>query len=230
MSTAAVVLAGGSGTRVGADRNKVLLHVAGEPLLAHSVRTVLQVDDVHRIVLVCRAQDREAVAEAVTPHLGAHDVWLVEGGATRHDSEIAALEALREDVEGGDVDVVAIHDGARPLAPPSVWTRVIAAAREHGGAIPVVGAGRLSRRDGSLGPPGLVAVQTPQAFRARPLLASYDAAEREHFRSTDTAGCLERYADPPLRLVAVPSSPTNLKVTFPGDLATADALARGTAP
>ena len=67
------MLAAGSGRRVGADRNKVLLPLGGIPVLAHSVRTALDVDGVHRLVVVVRPEDRDEVADALAPHLGAHD-------------------------------------------------------------------------------------------------------------------------------------------------------------
>ncbi len=224
MSTraAAVILAAGSGTRVGAGTNKVLLPLDGVPVLAHSVRTVLDVAAVHRIVLVVRPQDREAVQDAVAPHLGGHDLWVVDGGEQRHDSEWRALRALADDIDRGELDVVAIHDGARPLAAAALWDSVIAAAASHGGAIPVVATPRLSRRDGSLATEGLVGVQTPQAFRAPDLLAAYRRADREGFTGTDTAACLERYSE--VGVIGVPSTSANLKITFPDDLALAESL------
>jgi 2-C-methyl-D-erythritol 4-phosphate cytidylyltransferase len=226
MSTqaAAVILAAGSGTRVGSPVNKVLLPIGGIPILARSVRTVLEVTGVHRIVLVVRPADREAVSDAVSPHLGAHDLWVVDGGTQRHDSEWQALRTLAADIEDGEVDVVAIHDAARPLAPASLWRTVIDTAAEHGGAIPVVPVPRLSHRDGSLAPPGLVGVQTPQAFRARELLGAYRRADAEGFVGTDTAACLERYTD--LAVYGVPSTSANLKVTFPEDVELAERLLR----
>jgi 2-C-methyl-D-erythritol 4-phosphate cytidylyltransferase len=219
---AAVLLAAGSGSRVGAEVNKVLLEVDGIPILARSVRTILEVVGVHRIVLVVRPDDRGAVREAVAPHLGAHDLWVVDGGAQRHDSEWQALRTLAAEIEDGELDVVAIHDAARPLAPASLWRAVIDTAAEHGGAIPVVPIPRLSRRDGSLAAAGLVGVQTPQAFRAKELLAAYRQADEDGFVGTDTAACLERYAD--INLVGVPSSAANLKVTFPEDVELAESL------
>ena len=216
MRTAAVILAAGSGTRVGSETNKVLLPLGGMPVLARSVRTVLDVEGIQRIVLVVRPEDREAVREAVAPHLGSHDLWVVDGGDQRHDSELQALEALASDIESGEIDLVAIHDAARPLAAGGLWDAVLTAASEHGGAIPVVEAARLSHRDGSTAPAGLVAVQTPQAFRARALLDAYRRAHAEGFVGTDTAACLERYAE--VTVVGVPSSAVNLKVTFPEDL------------
>lgn len=220
--TAAVVLAAGSGSRVGAEVNKVLLPLDGVPLLVHSVRTVLAVDGVHRIVLVVRPEDRAAVEAAVAPHLGAHDVWVVDGGAERHDSEWRALTALRGDIEAGEIDVVAIHDGARPLATPDLWRRVLDTAATEGAAIPVVPAGRLSHRDGSLAASGAVTVQTPQAFRAAALLDAYTRADAAGFRGTDTAACLAEYGDLPV--VGVPSGPGNVKVTWPGDVELAERL------
>jgi 2-C-methyl-D-erythritol 4-phosphate cytidylyltransferase len=219
---AAVVLAAGSGTRLGAETNKVLLPLDGVPILARSVRTVLDVDGVHRIVLVVRPEDREAISVAVAPHLGAHDLWLVDGGEHRHDSEWQALQVLAADIENDELDVVVIHDAARPLAGPGLWRAVIDAAARHGGAIPVVESPRLSHLDGSLAPPRLVGVQTPQAFRARDLLRAYRQAEADGFVGTDTASCLEHYTD--VAIAGVPSTPANLKVTFPEDLGLAEAL------
>jgi 2-C-methyl-D-erythritol 4-phosphate cytidylyltransferase len=219
---AAVVLAAGSGSRVGAEVNKVLLPLDGVPILARSVRPVLDVEGVHRIVLVVRPEDRDAVSETIAPHLGAHDLWVVDGGEQRHDSEWQALRVLARDIENGELDVVAIHDGARPLAGPGLWRAVIDAAREHGGAIPVVATPRLTRTDGSLAPAGLVGVQTPQAFRAAELLEAYRRSREDGFVGTDTAACLERYAG--VRVVGVPSTAANLKVTFPEDVGLAEVL------
>ncbi len=225
--TAAIVLAAGSGTRVGATIddepvNKVLLPIHGVPILVRSMRTVLDVEGVHRIVLVVRPEDRDAVSEAVAPHLGSHDLWVVDGGAQRHDSEWQALQVLAADIEHDELDVVAIHDSARPLASQQLWRAVIDAAAEHGGAIPVVESPQLSRADGSLAPGGLVGVQTPQAFRARELLEAYRRAEQEGFLGTDTASCLEQYAA--VDIAGVRSTTANLKVTFPEDIALAEAL------
>ena len=219
---AIVLLAAGSGRRVGADRNKVLLPLDGIPVLAHSVRTALAVDGVHRVVVVVRNEDRADVAEALAPHLGSHDLWLVDGGVERHDSEYHALQALRADIEGGGIDVVAIHDAARPLASAALFRAVVDVAATDGAAVPAVTAGRLSTTTGALAGEGLVAVQTPQAFDARMLLAAYDAAARDGFVGTDTAACLERYADTPIH--PVDGERRNLKITFPEDLRFAEEL------
>lgn len=221
---AIVVLAAGAGSRVGGEINKVLLPLDGVPVLAHSVRTALEVEDVHRIVVVVRPQDRDQVAAALAPYLGPHDVWLVDGGAERHDSETRALEALRPDVESGEIGVVAIHDGARPLASAALFRTVIAVAARYGAAVPARPVNGLVDLDGAPTTGDLVGVQTPQAFRAPELLAAYTLAATDGFVGTDTAASLERYAE--IRIHAVDGEATNLKVTFPEDLALATELVR----
>ncbi len=228
---AAVILAAGSGSRLGGEINKVLLPLLDVTILARSVRTVLDVAGMHRVVLVVRPEERDAVTEAVSPHLGEHDLWVVDGGAARHDSEWHALQALAPDIEAGEIDVVAIHDAARPLAPASLWRAVIDAAAAHGGAIPVTHSPQLSHRAGRLAPADLLGVQTPQAFAAAALLAAYRAADADGFTGTDTAACLERYGEPgAVRMVTVESSAANLKVTFAEDVALAEALLRRATP
>lgn len=238
MSVAIVVLAAGSGTRVGADRNKILLPLRGTSVLSWSVRTALAVPQVSVVVVVARAEDRDALTVELGPVAATSpevEVRLTDGGATRHASEIAALAAL-SDV---DADLVVVHDAARPLATPDLYAAVIASARQHGGAVPTVAALGLVRRGG--GPlPGLsstrggsvhaAGVQTPQAFRAAALREAYRWAAESGFEGTDTAGCVAAWAratDASVQIAAVPSSPVNLKVTYAGDLPSAAALLPG---
>ncbi|MFL6024045.1 MAG: 2-C-methyl-D-erythritol 4-phosphate cytidylyltransferase [Marmoricola sp.] len=220
--SAIVILGAGAGSRVGADQNKVLLQLDGIPLLAYSVRTALDVEDVHRILVVVRPQDRDQVAAALAPHLGTHDLWLVDGGAERHDSELRALEALRPDIESGEIAVVAIHDGARPLAGAALFRTAIDVATAHGAAVPALPITGLTDLDGAAAGSDLVGVQTPQAFRAPELLAAYSQASADGFVGTDTAACLERYTTVEIRAIA--GEATNVKVTFPEDVALATEL------
>ena len=223
MPAAIVILGAGAGTRVGSEVNKVLLPLGDAPVLAHSLRTALALDDVSRVLVVVRPGDRDAVVEALAAHLGEREVLVVDGAATRHGSEWQALRVLAPEIRAGDLDVVAVHDGARPLASAELFATVLASARAHGGAIPVVPLSEVVATDGSAAPAGLGGVQTPQAFRAGALLAAYTAAEADGFDGTDTAACLEAYAD--VTVVAVPGSSLNLKITFPEDLALAANLA-----
>lgn len=221
MSVAVVVVAAGAGARMGAGVNKVLLPLGDRPVLAWSVTDALAAAGVRRVVVVVRPGEEDAVSTALAPHLGEAEVLLVPGGATRHASEWAAIRVLAPEITAGDVDVVAIHDGARPLAGVALFDAVVAAARAHGGALPVTPLQSvlpLSERE-------LVGVQTPQAFDARTLLAAYERAEREGFAGTDTASCVERYS-PDTTIAAVAGSARNLKVTYPEDVALADRLAQ----
>jgi 2-C-methyl-D-erythritol 4-phosphate cytidylyltransferase len=215
------VLAAGSGTRVGAGSNKVLLPLAGVPVLAWSLRHVQAMGYVDRVVVVHREAERDDVAACVAEHCPGLRPTYVAGGTTRHASEWNALQALTKPIDDGLLDVVAIHDAARPLAGTALFDAVVAGAAEHGGALPVrEQPGLLSRERGAVH--GLVAVQTPQAFRARPLLDAYRNAERDGFTGTDTASCVERYTDLTVRGVDAPA--TNLKVTFREDVALAERL------
>jgi 2-C-methyl-D-erythritol 4-phosphate cytidylyltransferase len=221
-----VVLAGGGGTRVGAGRNKVYLPLAGRPVISWSLGWATHVPEVGRVVLVIRPEDEELAAAAIAAAGLALEVEVVPGGATRHRSEQAALDHLAGPIYAGSLDVVAIHDGARPLAGADLLQRVIRAAAEHGGAVPTMPEEAVWRVDaaGRLSPPdaehNLHRVQTPQAFRAAPLLEAYAAALRDGTEGTDTSAAVQ--GRPGVRVVAVPGSAENLKVTFPDDLARAE--------
>jgi len=224
-ATAAVLLAGGSGTRAGTAVNKVYAPVGGSPLLARSLAAPLACPFVRRVVVVVRAGDESRAREVLGSDAR---VTMTAGGPTRSASELAGLEALGEDIAAGDVRIVAIHDGARPLASPALWAAVVEAADHRGGAVPVLplplpvytlDGGRLLLP----GPGTLVRVQTPQAFRAGPLLEAFRRAAAAGFSGADTAATVERYSD--LVVATVPGEASNLKVTHGEDLARAEALA-----
>lgn len=227
MSTAIVIVAAGSGTRVGAGVNKVLLPLLDRAVLAWSVRDALAVADLHAVVVVVRPSDRPAVAEALTPHLGEAEVLLVDGGATRHQSEWAALRVLAPAIDAGEVDLVAIHDGARPLAGTALFESALAAARRRGGAIPVVPVRDVVTTGSATVEGELGAVQTPQAFRADAVLAAHRQAATTRFEGTDTAAVLEHWRTrngTEVEVVSVQGSPVNLKITFAEDVAVAERL------
>ena len=229
---ALVVLAGGEGRRVGHDTNKVLLPLAGRRVFTWSIRWARELAHVTHTVLVIREQDREVVVRTLDREVAGAPVQVVVGGDSRHGSEWSALQALAEPIERGEVDVVVIHDAARPLASTRLFEDVVAAAAEHGGALPVLTpaglttlapAAEATESDVAAVTDGtVVAVQTPQAFAAAPLLAAYRCAERDGFVGTDTASCIERYTD--LAIHCVPSDARNLKITFPEDLFLAERL------
>ncbi len=218
--SAVILLAAGEGRRVGADTNKALLPLAGIPVFAWSLRWLEDLPYVDEVVVVIRVQDRPSVEAALTETT--RHVTIVTGGATRHGSEWQALQTIADRIDEGAIDVVAIHDSARPLADTSLFQKVLDVAYEHGGALPTRVQDALVRKDDDSLHGSLASVQTPQAFRARPLLDAYRQAERDGFVGTDTASCVERYTD--LEIHCVPSPATNLKITFPEDVTLAERL------
>ncbi len=228
-----MILAGGSGSRAGAEIdgrpvNKVYLPLGDRPVLAWSVRAADQAHGVRRLVVVVRSGQQDLARRMLADHPPQTPVDVVVGGEARHDSERAGLTHLEPAITSGEIDVIAIHDGARPLATPDLFSEVLAVASQVGGAVPAVTTTLLSADDSPtpdfLSPgTSIVAVQTPQAFRARPLLTAYAAAARQGFEGTDTASFVERFTDVPIQVV--PSTAANLKLTFRGDLVRAARLA-----
>lgn len=210
---AAIILAGGSGTRFGGSVNKVFRDLDGRPVLRWSLDTLAPL--VGHVVVVARPADQELLA----PILAGHDVLVADGGTTRTGSERSGLEQLRALIAVGAIDVVAIHDGARPFVDGNVVLELIDTARRVGGAVPgwLVGDG-TDVGDGSaayeLVGYGLVTVQTPQVFRATELIAAFD--ESPTADSPDTALIVRAHGR--LEIALVRSDATNRKITFPGDL------------
>jgi 2-C-methyl-D-erythritol 4-phosphate cytidylyltransferase len=220
-----VVLAAGLGTRVGADGNKAYLPLAGRSMVAWSLRAVSSVAAIARTVLVYRRGELELARDTVAGELPGVAVELVEGGDTRHASEFNVLSHLAADIESGAADVVLIHDAARPLAGSDMFVTALSLAREFGGAIPALTIPDVVRQgaDGVRAIEGaLVRVQTPQAFRAQPLLRAYRAAAAEGFEGTDTSSCIEKYTEEQVRTFHGEAG--NLKVTYPQDVAVAARL------
>jgi 2-C-methyl-D-erythritol 4-phosphate cytidylyltransferase len=223
-----VVLAAGMGTRVGADGNKAYLPVAGRTMVAWSLDAAVSAPEIARTVLVYRRGERELATSTVERELLSATVEFVEGGDSRHGSESNVLRYLATEIGSGAVDIVAIHDAARPVAGAQMFGTAVRVAREFGGAIPAIPAtdmvavgpdGHLkSLRDNGI----LVRVQTPQAFRAAPLLQAYLTADRNGFEGTDTSSCVEAFTDIDVR--TYPGELRNLKVTYADDIAVAERL------
>jgi 2-C-methyl-D-erythritol 4-phosphate cytidylyltransferase len=225
---AAVVLAGGSGSRVGAAGNKVYLPLAGRRVVSWSLRAVCAVSEIGPVVLVIRPEDEDLVREILDREPADRPIAVVTGGTTRHQSELNALRHLAPGIGTGEVDVVAVHDAARPLCGSALFHSVIDIARRVGGAVPALPASDVVPIAGAadLRRPTLMRVQTPQAFRARPLLDAFEQATRDGYQGSDTASTVERYAD--LRIQCVPGHPGNIKVTYAPDLVLAEHLLRRT--
>jgi 2-C-methyl-D-erythritol 4-phosphate cytidylyltransferase len=222
---AAVVLAAGLGTRVGADGNKAYLPLAGRSMVSWSLDALTRVASVTRTVLVFRRGEQELARRTVERELPGAAVEFVEGGDSRHASEFNVLRNLAADIEAGSIDVVMIHDAARPVAGPEMFVTALGVAREFGGALPALKLTDVVRStSGHLESltAATVRVQTPQAFRALPLLRAYRAADGDGFEGTDTSSCVEKYTD--LEVRTFDGEEANLKVTFAHDVAVAERL------
>lgn len=222
---AGVVLASGAGTRVGAGINKVYLPLAGRRLVSWSLGAFARVPEIGVLVLVARPEDGELVEWVLDREIEAA-VEVVYGGETRQESELKALRHLASRIDEGSIDTVLLHDAARPLVSPALIAGVLHEAREHGGAIPglpaedIVAVGDDGSTLAEHAPGPIIRAQTPQGFRAAPLLAAYEQAAREEFLGTDTASCMERYSDLPVHWVR--GEQQNFKITYPHDLVIAE--------
>lgn len=220
---AGVVLAGGSGTRVGAGINKAFLPLAGRSLASWGLNTLASVEGVGILVFVVRPEDLEH-ARFVEARECEVPLEIITGGETRQESELLALRHLADRIDSGAVDTVLIHDAARPLVSHGLASAVLHATRETGGAVPgmpalaiaPVGTPGTLAADAALRPERLVRVQTPQGFHAATLLDAYEEAARDGFVGTDTASCAEEYTDIPVTWVR--GEETNFKITYAQDL------------
>ncbi|NHB77445.1 bifunctional 2-C-methyl-D-erythritol 4-phosphate cytidylyltransferase/2-C-methyl-D-erythritol 2,4-cyclodiphosphate synthase [Rhodobacter calidifons] len=211
MRTAVIIVAAGRGTRMGGEIPKQWQLLAGKPVLAHTVAAFAGM----QVLMVIHPEDRDRAAALGVP--------VVEGGATRDASVRAGLAAL----EGTGVEAVLIHDGARPLVSCGLIDRLIAALDRHDGAAPALAVtdalwrGTEGRVSGTLDRTGLYRAQTPQAFRLAPILA----AHRAH--PGGAADDVEVARAAGLDVVIVEGDESNLKLTYPGDFARAEAILRG---
>jgi 2-C-methyl-D-erythritol 4-phosphate cytidylyltransferase len=227
-SVAAIVLAGGSGSRMQRDVNKVYIPVRERDLLEYSLETMDRSPRIGQVALVVRDEDRPRAETLISEMLTSKLSHVVVGGSSRHMSEMAGLEALRHDIERGQIGHVAIHDGARPFVTLALLDALIDAAIEAGGAIPGLTIREPLYRTGTGGamllePDSLRRVQTPQVFEAFPLLRAYEASLEAGFEGVDTAETVERFSDLDVRVVQ--GDPRNIKVTFVEDFFTAEEYA-----
>jgi 2-C-methyl-D-erythritol 4-phosphate cytidylyltransferase len=213
VKAAALLVAAGSGERLGADRPKAFVVLAGRPMLEWSLEALA-------------AAGIADVVVAAPAGLTVPGVTVVEGGATRSASVRAALAAAPADAEA-----IVVHDAARPLVQPELFRRALAALD---GADAAVAAAPVTDTVKEAGPDHVVrrtldrsrlwAVQTPQAFRRDALARALDVGDDVLATATDDAFLVERAGG---RVVVVPASAANLKVTTPTDLAVAGRLLSG---
>lgn len=202
---------------MGAATPKVFLPLRGLSVLSYSLRTVSKLDHLSRIV-VAVANEHRGTATTI---LAAEDqlstmVDLVSGGEERQDSVSNALAAIND-----PVDLILVHDGARPLVSISCMQRCVATAAKHGAAIVAVAANDTvkicngSLVDRTIERNRVWLAQTPQVFRSDWLREAYARAERESLRATDDSTLVESCGYP---VQIVEGEATNRKLTTPDDL------------
>ena len=231
MKTIAIIVAGGSGTRFGAQIPKQFLELGGKPILMRTIEAFTEIKDnkdtenedgFFDVIVTLPADQFEQWQQLCAQYSFDVPHRVVAGGETRWHSVKNALDSISDPDE---VDVIAVHDGVRPLATADLIRRVIDMARQCGSAIPVVMLNDSVRQVGSEGDShaldrsSLRAVQTPQAFDARLLLKAYRQPFEPTF--TDDASVVERLGH---SVTLVDGDPQNLKITRPMDLALAEYL------
>ena len=221
-----LIAAAGSGRRMGAEGNKLLLPVAGRPVLAWTLEAALACPVIHWIGIVGQPVDAEAIAAIVAAAGPDRPVQWILGGDTRQESVCRGLAALPAEAAG-----VLIHDGARCLVEPALLERCAAAV--NGGAAVIAatpvtdtikqvdGAGTIT---GTPDRSGLWAAQTPQGFPVAQLRTAHATATAEGWSVTDDAALFERLGLPVQVLEAPPS---NIKLTTRFDLTVAEAVLAG---
>ena len=221
MKTAVILLAAGSGSRFGHDTNKVWLPLSGKTIICRTITNAHQAFPAARLLLVINPDDETMAREILQRELPNLNIEITYGGDTRHGSEFQALTHLAADIETENIDVILIHDGARPLASPALYRKIAEVAFEKGGAIPTTTINPVEIDISH--ETQIVRVQTPQGFRAKELLQAYRSAELDGFVGTDTGACVEKYF-PEMKVLAVEAEVANLKITFAQDLKVAEAL------
>lgn len=216
----AILVAGGSGSRLGSRIPKQFLPVLGRPLLAHTLDRFRSCEVIRATVLVLPRERFEEFRRDMEPYVGADGkVQVVPGGGTRQESVSEGLRAVPRSYDG----LVAVHDGARPAVSPALIVRVVEAAAADGGAIAAVPVVETLKEvseklfiQRTVDRDRFYRAQTPQCFPCTVLRRALEKAHAEGFQGTDEAALVERLGAP-IRVVL--GSEENLKVTTSEDLA-----------
>lgn len=215
-SVGAVIVAAGSSRRM-EGQDKLLVPLAGKPLITHTLRAFEDCAAIDEVVVVLSASSAGDILPLLRPFKKV--THTSRGGLRRQDSVRNGLRTLP------GPDIVVVHDGARPLVTPGIISHGVTLARTAGAAaaaMPIVDTLKAARDDGrvirTVPRAGLWAVQTPQAFRFDLLL---DAHERVTTDVTDDCALVEQAGHP---VILYEGSRFNLKVTTPEDIAVAEAL------
>ena len=224
MRTVAIIPAGGSGKRLGADVAKQYLFLNLLPVLVHTLNVFQKSGAIDDIILVVPKDDLASIRKQIIEKYALTKVSaIVAGGNERQDSVRNGLVAI-----AGSCDIVIVHDGVRPFVTEEMIARVAQAAAESGAAAIGVKAKDTIKEttDGdivtaTLPRRNLWQTQTPQAFQYDLLCRAYESATRDSYYGTDDASLVERMGAQ-VRMIA--GSYENIKITTPEDLIMAEAL------
>jgi 2-C-methyl-D-erythritol 4-phosphate cytidylyltransferase len=221
MKASAIIVAAGSGRRLGSDRPKAFVYLGGRPMLHYATTALASVSNLIEVVIALPAEMLREGRSVVSGAGIEIPVKLTAGGIERQDSVRIALELV-----SAESDVVAVHDAARPFATPELFEETIRTACEAGAAISAIPVSDTLKRTegkmivGTAPRAGLYCAQTPQAFRREILVRAHRDAFDSGIAATDDAELVERMG---FRVAIVESSSLNFKITTPEDLAMAEA-------
>jgi 2-C-methyl-D-erythritol 4-phosphate cytidylyltransferase len=214
-----MIVAAGSSRRMGFD--KLASPLAGVPVLRRTLDAFLAADSIAEIVVVCPAERWKLLGSGKFPK----PVRRVDGGTDRQDSVMAGLAALSAETE-----LVAVHDGARPLISPADIDRCVAAALEFRAAALARRVTETVKRSdatdfsaGAVSRENLWFMETPQVFEIPLLLEACEAVSAQGLAVTDEVSAMEAIG---VQVKFIESIHPNLKITTPADLALAEALLR----
>lgn len=225
-----ILPAAGLGTRMAAGHGsptnpKQFLELGGIPVLVHTLRAFAEVPAVNGICVAVRPLDQERLRQQIEEHGFLGKVQIVTGGDTRQESVQHALDAIQCEPE----DIILVHDAVRPLIEPEVIARTIDAVQKFGAAIvglPAVDTIKHVERTAAgaiitatIPREYIVRAQTPQGFKAELLQRAFAEAAADGFVGTDEASLVERAGG---QVAVVLGSPSNFKITQPGDLELAE--------
>lgn len=217
--TSAIIVAAGSGTRMGFD--KLMARLAGCPVVVRTIQAFQHCPDIQEIILVCPPARADVIRRLADDSLITKLKTYVPGGAERHLSVWEGLQAVAPICEW-----VAVHDGARPLIHPAQISRCLQRARETGAAASARPVSETLKRADSAGRvtggvdrTGLWLMETPQVFRKSLLIEAYEAVLRDGIAVTDEVSAVQHIGHP---VWLVENSTPNPKITWPSDLALAE--------
>lgn len=218
MSNVAVILGAGNSTRMKTEKSKLLLKINGQTVIERSVNAFLNISDVDEIIVVARQQDIEIFSSI----LDDERISFVVGGATRQESVYNAIQTIDE------AELIAIHDGARPLIREEDIENTIRQAKEHSAAavgVPVKDTIKIIDDDNFVvetpNRSNLFAVQTPQIFDFGLYKQIMDKAVEQGRDYTDDCQLAENNG---VKVKMVAGSYTNIKITTPDDIPVAESI------